>query len=76
MTESGLGRAGNDSSTAPAFKGLPREIGDGHRLSQIFKKRAREVQRTVYPERILGEFALMITIAKVARCPSDGNPME
>lgn len=60
MTESGLGRAGNDSSTAP-FKGLPREIGDGHRLSQIFKKRAtREAQRTVYSERILDEFALMI----------------
>lgn len=61
MIESGLGRTGNDSSTAPAFKGLPKEIGDGHRLLEIFKKRAtREAQRTIYSERILDEFALMM----------------
>lgn len=47
MTESVLGSEGNDSYTAPAFKGLPREIGDEHRLLQIFKKRAiREAENT------------------------------
>lgn len=35
------------SHTVPAFKGLPREIGYEHRLSQILEKNAtREAQRT------------------------------